>query len=126
VDSLRASLSPGAFGEQGAHVIERSGHVAQKVALELQRLTNHETYPLVLGHLVSGGPPTAADRQLGLAYGAAAVRALQDNQSGVMVSFQPPELKFIPLADAINKARILPADSVFVQVARALGISLGD
>jgi 6-phosphofructokinase len=126
VDSLRASLSPGASGDEGAHVIERSGHVAERVALELQRLTNHETYPLVLGQLVRGGPPTAADRQLGLSYGAAAVRALQNNQSGVMVSFQPPDLKFMPLLETINKVRTVPADSVFVQVARALGISLGN
>jgi 6-phosphofructokinase 1 len=43
-----------------------------------------------------------------------------------MVSFQPPDLKFIPLAETINKVRTVPANSVFVQVARALGISLGD
>jgi len=44
----------------------------------------------------------------------------------VMVSFQPPDLKFVPLAEAINKVRTVPADSVFVQVARSLGICLGD
>ena len=107
-------------------MIERSGHVADRVALELQRLTDHETSPLVLGQLVRGGPPTAVDRQLGLGYGAAAVRALHDNHSGVMVSFQPPDLKFVPLAEAINKVRTVPADSVFMQVARSLGIALGD
>ena len=111
---------------QGAHVIERSGHVAETVALQIQRLIDQETYPLVLGQLVRGGPPTAVDRQLGLAYGAAAVRALNENQSGVMVSFQPPDLKFVPLAETINKVRTVPADSVFVQVARSLGISLCD
>ena len=71
-------------------------------------------------------PPTAVDRQLGLGYGAAAVRALNAGQSGVMVSFQPPDLKFVPLAEAINKVRTVPADSVFVQIARSLGISLGE
>lgn len=126
LDSLKASLSPGATGHQGAHVIERSGHVAESVALQIQRLTDQETYPLVLGQLIRGGPPTAVDRQLGLGYGAAAVRALNENQSGVMVSFQPPDLKFVPLAEAINKVRTVPANSVFVQVARSLGISLGD
>ena len=125
-DSLKASLSPGATGHQGAHVIERSGHVAETVALQIQRLIDQETYPLVLGQLVRGGPPTAVDRQLGLGYGAAAVRALNENQSGVMVSFQPPDLKFVPLAETINKVRTVPADSVFVQVARSLGMSLGD
>jgi 6-phosphofructokinase 1 len=43
-----------------------------------------------------------------------------------MVSFQPPDLKFVPLAEAINKVRTVPADSVFMQVARSLGIALGD
>ena len=100
--------------------------MAEAVALQLQRLTDHETYPLVLGDLVKGGPPTAVDRQLGLGYGAGAVRALHEGQSGVMVTFQPPELKFVPLAEAINKIRTVPADSMFMQIARSLGISFGD
>jgi 6-phosphofructokinase 1 len=123
---MRASLSPGATGEEGAHVIESSGDAARRVALELQRLTNHETQSLVIGPLVNGGPPTAVDRQLGLGYGAAAVRAIQANQTGVMVAFQPPDLKFVPLAEVINKVRTVPADSVFIQIARSLGVSLGD
>jgi ATP-dependent phosphofructokinase / diphosphate-dependent phosphofructokinase len=126
MDPMKASLSPGATGHTGAHVIDRSGHVAETVALRLQRLTDHETYPLVLGDLVKGGPPTAVDRQLGLGYGAGAVRGLHDGQSGVMVTFQPPDLNFVPLVEAINKVRTVPADSVFVQIARTLGISLGD
>jgi 6-phosphofructokinase 1 len=126
IDPMKASLSPGATGHAGAHVIDRSGHVAETVALRMQRLTDHETYPLVLGDLVKGGPPTAVDRQLGLGYGAGAVQALHDGQGGVMVTFQPPDLTFVPLAEAINKVRTVPADSVFVQIARSLGISLGD
>jgi len=126
MDSLRASLSPGASGESGAYVIGKSGRIAESVALELQRLTHHETFALVLGELVRGGPPTVSDRQLGLSYGAAAVRALHEDRSGAMVSFQPPKLKFEPLLNSINKVRIVPADSAFVQVARTLGISLGD
>lgn len=54
------------------------------------------------------------------------MRALNDNQSGVMVAFQPPDLKFVPLAEAIDKVRTVPAESLFVQIARTLGISLGD
>jgi 6-phosphofructokinase len=125
-DTLRASLSPGATDQGGAYVIERAGRAAQAVALHLQRLTDQTTYPLVLGPLVKAGSPTAVDRQLGLGYGAAAVRALHENQSGVMVAFQPPDLKFVPLAEAINKVRTVPADSMFLQIARSLGISLGE
>lgn len=125
-DSLKASLSPNATGESSSRVIHRSGQVAETVALQLQRLTDHETYSLNLGQLVKGGAPTAVDRQLGLGYGAAAVRALHENQSGVMVVFQPPDLKFVSLAEAINKVRTVPADSMFMQIARSLGIDFGD
>ncbi len=125
-DSLRATLSPGATGEGGSHAIESAGRAAQAVALVLQRLTDQATYPLVLGPLVKGGPPTAVDRQLGLAYGAAAVRALHEDQTGVMVAFQPPDLRFVPLAEAINKVRTVPENSVFVQIARSLGVALGN
>ena len=126
VDPLRAALSPGARGEEGSHVIERSGHAAERVALELQRLTTHETYPLVIGQLVKAGTSTAVDRQIGLGYGAAAVRAIRENQTGVLVVFQPPDLKLVPIAEAINKVRTVPSDSVFLQIARSLGIALGD
>lgn len=124
--ALRASLSPLATGEEGSHVIHRSGLAAETLAHELQRLTDQQTYPLVLGQLVKGGAPTAVDRQLGIGYGAAAVRAIQEKQNGVVVSFQPPKLQFVPLRDAINRIRTIPANSLFVQTARSLGICLGD
>jgi len=41
-----------------------------------------------------------------------------------MVVFQPPDLKFVPMAEAINKFRTVPADSEFVQIARALASRL--
>jgi 6-phosphofructokinase 1 len=122
---LKASLSPLASDDQGSHVIQRSGQAAHTVALQLQRLIDQETYPLVLGNLLKGGTPTAVDRQLGLGYGAAAVRALNAGQTGVMVNFQPPNLSFVPFMQAINKIRTVPADSEFVQIARSLGICLG-
>src|SRR5512137_1802918 len=123
---MKAALSPGATGDEGFHVIERSGRVAAEAALEIQRLTDQETYPLVLGQLAKGGTPTVVDRQLGLGYGAGAVCALRSGQSGIMVVFQPPDLKFVPLAEAINKFRTVPADSEFLRITRALGIALGD
>jgi 6-phosphofructokinase 1 len=123
--SLKASLSPLATGEASEHVIRRSGLVAEKVAQELQLQVPHEFFPLVLGPWVRGGAPTAVDRQLALAYGAGAVRAVRAGCYGSMVAFVPPDMKFVPLAEAINKVRTVPADSEFVQVARSLGIFLG-
>jgi 6-phosphofructokinase 1 len=123
---IKSALSPGATERESSHVMERSGQAAAEIAHEIQRLTAQETHPLVLGELAKGGTPTVIDRQLGLGYGAGAVRAIQNDQSGVMVVFQPPDLKFVPLAEAINKIRMVPADSQFVQIARSIGIYLGD
>jgi 6-phosphofructokinase len=125
VNSLKASLSPLASGDTSEHVITRSGLAAETVATKLQLLITEEIYPLVLGPWVRGGIPTAVDRQLGLGYGAGAVQALDAGKKGVMVAFIPPEIKFIPLAEAINKVRTVPANSEFLKIAQSLGICLG-
>jgi 6-phosphofructokinase 1 len=127
-DPLRASLAPNADPELGTgeHVIDRTGAAANSVAMGLQRLTDRDVLPLALGHLVRGGAPTAADRQLGLAYGAGAVRALQSGAAGVMVSFQAPELNNVPLADSLNRVRAIPPSSELILIARSLGIAFGD
>lgn len=123
--SLKASLSPLATGEASGHVIQREGRAAEAVATGLQLLIEEETFPLVLGLWTRGGRPTAVDRQLGLAYGAGAVQAVRLGKYGVMLAFAPPDIQFVPLADAINQVRTVPADSLFVQIARSLGICLG-
>ena len=60
-----------------------------------------------------------------MAYGAGAVRALDAGKNGVMVAFVPPDLRFVPLLEAINKIRTVPPDSEFMQIARSLGIFVG-
>jgi 6-phosphofructokinase 1 len=126
VDTLKATLSPLATGDNNSeHVIRRSGQTAEAVASKLQLLIAEETFPMVLGPWTRGGVPTAVDRQLGLAYGAGAVRGLQGGKNGTMVAFVPPDITFIPLADAINKVRTVPVDSLFVKIAQSLGICLG-
>jgi 6-phosphofructokinase 1 len=124
--TLKASLSPLATGDNSGHVIQRSGQAAETVANRLQLLIAEETYPLVLGPWTRGGTPTAVDRQLGLAYGAGAVQALNAGQNGVMVAFVPPAIKFVPLAEAINKVRTVPPDNEFLKTAQSLGICLGN
>jgi len=125
VNPLKASLSPLATGDASDHVIRRSGQAAETVATGLQLLIAEETFPLVLGLWTRGGAPTAVDRQLGLGYGAGAVRAVRAGKYGVMMAFVPPDIQFVPLAEAINKVRTVPVDSEFMQIARSLGINLG-
>jgi len=124
--TLKASLSPLATGDNSTYVIQRSGQAAEAVANGLQLLITAETFPLVLGLWSRCGVSTAVDRQLGLAYGAAAIQALHAGQNGVMVAFVPPAINFVPLADAINKVRTVPADNEFLKTAQSLGIYLGN
>ena len=37
----------------------------------------------------------------------------------------PPDIKFVPLTEAVNKVRTVPADSEFLRIAQSLGIYLG-
>ena len=126
VSSLKASLSPLATGDSNSeYVIRKSGQAAQAVAEGLQLRIAEETIPMVIGPWVRGGAPSAVDRQLGVAYGAGAIQALEAGSTGVMVSFVPPVVKFVPLAEAINKVRTIPAESMFFQVATSLDIYVG-
>ena len=65
------------------------------------------------------------DQQLGMAYGAGAVQALKGGRNGVMVAFVPPEIRLVPLAEAVGKVRTVPRDSEFMRIAQSLGIYLG-
>ncbi len=105
---------------------ERLGGVGVKVADQLAELTGKEIRTVVLGHLLRGGSPTSADRLLGLRFGAAAVRALDEGQDGVMVAIRPPEVVYVPLSEATQNLKLVPLDGDTVRTARDLGINFGD
>jgi len=104
---------------------ERLGGAGQVVAEELERLTGHETRSVVLGHLLRGGSPTSFDRLLSLRFGAAAVRALDEGQDGVMVALDPPTVKYVPLEEATRRMRSVPLDCDTMLTARDIGICFG-
>ena len=105
---------------------ERLGGIGNKIAAELQALTGTETRTVVLGHLLRGGSPTASDRLIALRFGAAAVRALEEGQSGIMVALDPPEVNYVPLQQATCRMKTVPLDSDTMLAARDLGICFGD
>ncbi len=105
---------------------ERLGGVGEKVAQQLQALTGKETRLVVLGHLLRGGTPTASDRLVALRFGAAAVRALEDGQSGVMIALDPPDVNYIPLVEATGRMKTVPLDCDTILTARDLGVCFGD
>ena len=105
---------------------QRLGGIGAKVAAALEAVTGKEARTVVLGHLLRGGSPTAADRLLALRFGAAAVRALAEGHSGIMVALDPPTVNYVPLADATRRMKNVPLDCDTMLTARDMDISFGD
>jgi 6-phosphofructokinase 1 len=105
---------------------DRLGGIGVRVAQELQTLTGRESRAVVLGHLLRGGTPTTFDRLLSLRFGAAAVRALAEGESGKMVALDPPTVRYVPLEEATGRLKLVPLDSDTILTARELGICFGD
>lgn len=126
-------VAEGAKPVGGAQLVARQelakevtlGGVGAYVAREIAARTGYETRSLVLGHLQRGGTPTPFDRVLAMRYGAAAVRAAAEGAWGSMVSYAPPHMRFVPIADAIAHMRSVPLDHDAFTTARDLGICLG-
>jgi 6-phosphofructokinase 1 len=114
------------FISQDLGKAERMGGVGEKVLTELQTLTGKETRLVVLGHLLRGGSPIAFDRLIALRFGAAAVRAIEAGQRSIMVSLDPPTVRYVPLAEAARRLKTVPLDCDTLLTARDLGISFGD
>ncbi len=105
---------------------EKLGGVGQKVADGLTELTGKESRVVVLGHLIRGGSPTAYDRLLGLRFGAAAIRALEEGKDGIMVALNPPTVDYVPLASVTKRQKHVPIDCDTMLTARDMGINFGD
>jgi 6-phosphofructokinase 1 len=102
------------------------GGIAEYVAKQISEHTGKESRSLVLGHLQRGGSPTTFDRLLGLRFGAAAIRCIQEGKINVMVALDPPGIKTIPIDEALSHMKCVPLDCDSILTARALGISFGD
>lgn len=105
---------------------ERLGGIGAKVAAALEQMTGRESRTVVLGHLLRGGSPTSQDRLLGLRFGAAAVRALDEGHNGVMVALNPPTVDYVPLVEVTRRQKTVPLDCDSILTARDMGICFGD
>jgi 6-phosphofructokinase 1 len=104
----------------------RFGGIGDIVASEIAARTGKETRCTVLGHLQRGGAPTTLDRILGTRFGVKAVKLIAEKQFGSMVSYQNYQVRHVPIADAVNRLRLVPPDSQMVQTARDVDISFGE
>ena len=128
-------VAEGAYPKEGARAlqagaqagqVERLGGMGEQVAHTLAHLSGKDARTVVLGHLLRGGSPTAFDRLAALRFGAAAVRALDEGLSGIMVSLAFPNVEYVPLSEVAGRMKAVPLDGDTLQTARDLGIALGD
>jgi 6-phosphofructokinase 1 len=101
----------------------RLGGVGDFVRRRVEELTGKESRCVVLGHLQRGGSPNAFDRMLGTNFGACAVRALANGQTGKMVALQAGTIVTAPLSEACANIKTVPIDGQLVRTARDIGIS---
>ncbi|MDQ3132680.1 MAG: 6-phosphofructokinase [Acidobacteriota bacterium] len=101
----------------------RLGGVGSHLRRRIEAETGKESRCVVLGHLQRGGSPNAFDRMLGTNFGACAVRALANGQTGKMVALKAAEVITVPLADAIANLKTVVVDGQLVRTARDIGIS---
>jgi ATP-dependent phosphofructokinase / diphosphate-dependent phosphofructokinase len=104
---------------------ERLGGIGEHVARDLAQRTGKDTRVVVLGHLLRGGSPTSFDRLAALRFGAAAVRALDEGMSGVMVALGFPDVNYVSLEDVAGRMKAVPLDSDTLQTGRDLGVCFG-
>ena len=113
--SLKASLSPLATGrgQRARHpAVGSGGRDRRQRAAAADRRGDLPARPRSLGQgrrPDGRRPPAGAGLRRRRRCG-----AIKAGSYGTMVAFVPPDMKFVPLAEAINKVRTVPTDSEFV------------
>ena len=96
------------------------------LANQLEKLTGLETRMTILGHLLRGGAPTAADRLLATNLGTACIRGFRAGQYGTMMAIQNESVVAVPLAQVAGKRKKVPLDHPWIESARRVGTNLGE
>jgi len=90
---------------------------AYKVSEALKEKAGIKSWVVILGHVQRGGTPTAIDRYFASVFGVAAVDAMVEGISGVMVGWQKDEVKYVPLKDTFsNKKQFDPHDQELLEL----------
>ncbi|MDD4600921.1 ATP-dependent 6-phosphofructokinase 2 [bioreactor metagenome] len=104
----------------------RLGGIGEKLARDIERLTEIEARCTVLGHLQRGGSPTAFDRVLATRYGVAAVECLLEGHASHMVALVNNRILSLPFCRVAGKASNVPVNGELVRAGRLIGICFGD
>ncbi|MDP9428321.1 MAG: 6-phosphofructokinase [Actinomycetota bacterium] len=103
-DLVLATREIDAFG----HV--RLGGIGTALASLIEARTGREARAVVLGHIQRGGTPSPFDRVLATRFGLAALDAVHDGRTGVMVALRGTDIVQVPLAEATAKLKLVPVE----------------
>jgi 6-phosphofructokinase 1 len=96
-----------------------------QLARLLEGRIDHEIRVTVLGHLQRGGSPSSFDRILGTRFGVHAAELCFHQNTGQVVALRGQDVVSVPLEAAVANLKRVSPDGELVNVARAIGIELG-
>jgi 6-phosphofructokinase len=97
-------------GQTDAFGHVRLGGIGEALARVIEERTGRESRAVVLGHIQRGGTPTPFDRVLATRFGLAAVRAVHDGETGVMVALRGTDIVRVPLSEAVAQLKLVPLE----------------
>ena len=119
----------------------RLGGVGEKLAAELEELTGMAARNTTLGYVQRGGTPSAFDRVLSTKYGCKAMELAMEGIFNVLVTYKNGRMGHVSLEEVVGNNKVIGAasgntkesnirkvqmDDDLIQIARDLGICLGD
>lgn len=100
--------------------------VSYEVAAQVEEKTGREVRVTVPGHMQRGGGPCPYDRVLCTQLGAAAAKAIMDEDYGYMIGMVDGHTKRVPLEEVAGKLKIVDPNCDLIQEAKTIGICFGD
>ncbi len=119
----------------------RLGGVGEKLAAELEELTGMAARNTTLGYVQRGGTPSAFDRVLSTKYGCKAMELAMEGIFNVLVTYKNGRMGHVSLEEVVGNNKVVGAasgntkesnirkvqmDDDLIQIARDLGMCLGD
>ena len=119
----------------------RLGGVGEKLAAELEELTGMAARNTTLGYVQRGGTPSAFDRVLSTKYGCKAMELAAEGTFNVLVTYKNGKMGHVSLEEVVGNNKVVGAasgntkesnirkvqmDDDLIQIARDLGMCLGD
>ena len=119
----------------------RLGGVGEKLAAELEELTGMAARNTTLGYVQRGGTPSAFDRILSTKYGCKAMELAMEGIFNVLVTYKNGRMGHVSLEEVVGNNKVVGAasgntkesnirkvqmDDDLIQIARDLGMCLGD